>query len=206
MDQRQASRVYKIARSTLQLNLQVGPQKKKHGGQTVLSKEDESVIVANILTLSEFGFPIDKVELRMLVNNYLDRKGVTISKFTDNKPGHDWTNLFLDRHKEFSVRFAANIKNARAAVSVATLNEYFNNLEKQVAGIPPQNIFNFEESNLTDDPGRKKIITKRGTIYPERIIHSSKTSTSIMFCGNAAGIILPPYVVYRATNLYDYCR
>jgi len=32
---------------------------------------------------------------------------------------------------------------------------YFDNLEVTLAGIPPSNIINFDDSNLTDDPGQK---------------------------------------------------
>lgn len=39
--------------------------------------------------------------------------------------------------------------------------------------------------------------------HPERIIDSSKASTSVMFAGSADGILLPPYITYKAVNLYD---
>lgn len=45
-------------------------------------------------------------------------------------------------------------------------------------------------------------MTKRGVKYPERIRNWSKANTSIMFCGNAAGDILPPYVCYKAERMY----
>ena len=62
---------------------------------------------------------------------------------------------------------------------------------------------NYDETNISNDPGRKKVIFKRGTKYPERIINSSKTSTSVMYAGCADGTILPPYVVYKATHMYN---
>ena len=37
----------------------------------------------------------------------------------------------------------------------------------------------------------------------ERKTQHSKTSTSIMFCDNAAGQFLPPMVVYKSENLYE---
>ncbi|KAK9883062.1 hypothetical protein WA026_001267 [Henosepilachna vigintioctopunctata] len=44
---------------------------------------------------------------------------------------------------------------------------------------------------------------RRGTKYPERIINSSKASTSVMFAAAADGTILPPYVVYKSMHLYQ---
>ncbi|KAJ8930361.1 hypothetical protein NQ314_016839 [Rhamnusium bicolor] len=49
---------------------------------------------------------------------------------------------------------------------------------------------------------RKKVLVKKGSKYPELIRNASKTSVSVMFCGNAAGELLPPYVVYRATKMW----
>ncbi|XP_047142863.1 uncharacterized protein LOC124817109 [Hydra vulgaris] len=49
----------------------------------------------------------------------------------------------------------------------------------------------------------KKILTKRGCKYPERIINSTKTSFSIMICVNTNGELLPPYVVYKAESLWN---
>lgn len=48
----------------------------------------------------------------------------------------------------------------------------------------------------------KKILTRRGSKRAERVIDWSKSSTSVMFSGTANGELLPPYIVYKAENLY----
>ena len=88
-------------------------------------------------------------------------------------------------------------------MSKQELETYFNNIEKEVEGVPASNIWNYDETNLRDDPGGKKAVMKKGTKYPERLIDSSKLCYSIMFCGNAEGVMLPPYVVYKSMHLYD---
>ena len=45
---------------------------------------------------------------------------------------------------------------------------------------------------------------KRGTKYPERIMDTSKVAFSVMFCGNAEGEVLSPYVVYKSVHLYPH--
>lgn len=60
----------------------------------------------------------------------------------------------------------------------------------------------YDETNLSDDPGRKKVITRRGCNYPERAMNSTKTAVSVMFSAAVDGTILPPYVVYKAVHLY----
>lgn len=85
---------------------------------------------------------------------------------------------------------------------------YFDNLketltEEDGSMVPPHRVFNYDEKNLSDDPGTKRCIFKEGVKYPERIMNSSKASISAMFCGSATGDLLPPYVVYKAKNLYS---
>lgn len=64
-------------------------------------------------------------------------------------------------------------------------------------------IWNYDETNLSDDPGQKKVICKRGTKYLENICNTSKSSTSLMFCGNAEGRLLAPYVAYKADHMWS---
>ena len=58
-------------------------------------------------------------------------------------------------------------------------------------------------TNLTDDPGCKRIIAKRGCKYPERVINSAKSSVSLLVCGSASGDLLPPYIVYKAESMWS---
>jgi hypothetical protein len=111
--------------------------------------------------------------------------------------------LFLKRHPELTVRSAANIKKVRADVTDNIVSDYIDNLKVLVENVPPENIYKYDETNLSDDPGRKRIICRRGCKYPERILNSTKSSTTVMFCGNASGISIPPYVIYKAENLWS---
>ena len=55
-----------------------------------------------------------------------------------------------------------NIKVARSKVNSDIVNKYFDNLAETVAGVPPGNLVNYDETNLSDDPGSTKYIFKRG--------------------------------------------
>jgi len=86
------------------------------------------------------------------------------------------------------------------------LTEYFNNLEETLNEIPPSNIFNYDETNVGDDPGNRKLIYRRGVKYPENIVNHTKSCTTIMICGSADGTLLPPYVIYKSEHLYNTWR
>jgi hypothetical protein len=202
LTQRQAAVRYNIPRSTLKYKL-----KGKHfghpGGPTIFSASEEETFKAYVMTTSSYGFPVDTFDLRCIVKAYADKKGLKIRQFNNNMPGKDWADSFLRRHRDLTVRFASNIKRKRAEVGAAVVDEYFENLTKELDGVAPSNIWNYDETNLSDEPGQKRVITKRGCKYPERIINSTKSCTSLMFCGNAEGETLPPYVVYKAESLWS---
>lgn len=88
-------------------------------------------------------------------------------------------------------------------MSPEMVREFFKEFSKAVEGVPPENIFNYDETNFTEDPGAKKAFFLRGTKYAEKICDSSKNAISVLFCGSAAGDLLPIYVVYQAINCYE---
>ncbi|KAJ8913752.1 hypothetical protein NQ315_002432 [Exocentrus adspersus] len=82
------------------------------------------------------------------------------------------------------------IKRSRASVEREDILIFFANINEVDA--QDFNIYNYDETNVTDDPGAKKMIVPRNT------------KISIMVCGNATGDLLPPMVVYTSGNLYEY--
>ncbi|KAB0804444.1 hypothetical protein PPYR_01414 [Photinus pyralis] len=203
MSYRTAAYTYGIHYSVL-FRHKHNPEIRKKGGQTQLSKTEENALIQVLEVCSEWGYPLDHYDLRKIVKQYLDSRGKRLLRFKDNMPGREFAFSFMKRHKDrLRDRVCQNIKRSRAAVSSVILNNYFNNLEKELEGVPPSHTVNFDETNLSDDPGRKKVISKRGCRYPERIMNTSKSATSIMFAAAGDGKLLPCYVVYKAQNLYD---
>lgn len=204
---REASRRFKIPLSVLRRHNEARKKNKslsKQGGQTVLTTVEEELIVERLITCGVWGYPLDSYDLRLFVKGYLDRIGRTEKRFKDNMPGKEFAWSFLERHKDsLAQRICQNIKRARAMVSVETINGYFEHLGETIKDVPVENILNYDETNLSDDPGRKLIIVKRGTKYPERVMNSTKQSVSVMFAGSGSGVILPPYVVYKSKELYN---
>nr|CAH7712405.1 unnamed protein product [Callosobruchus chinensis] len=97
---------------------------------------------------------------------------------------------------------AANIKRSRASVSRDDIKNYFDHLRTTLQDIPPSNVFNYDETNVQDDPGKKKMLFRRGTKYPERVCNFTKSATTIMMCGSASGMLLPPYIIYKSERMW----
>lgn len=200
---RYLSEKYGIPKSTID-NKAKGKHSSNVGGQCALSAEEELKIRDNIVIASTWGFPLTSFDVQIIVQSYLNERGITVKPFKKNLPGKDWITGFFKRHSDLlSERWAQNVKRARASLTYETVTEYFLELKDTVKDVHPEAIVNYDESNLTDDPGNKKIICRRGTKHPTKIIDTSKQSYSVMFSGTATGHWLPPYIVYKAEHLYE---
>ncbi|XP_031359072.1 uncharacterized protein LOC116182671 [Photinus pyralis] len=187
-------------RSTLQ-DKWYGRHGKPVGHPTVLNRMEEAVIVDTINELVKWSYPLSKLDLRLIIKGYLDKQGKTTC-LKDNMPGKDFIEYFMSRHN-LSQRLATNISRSRASVSREVVTDFFNNVQEKLESTPPNQIFNFDETNVTDDPGAKKVVVLRGTKRVERVMEHSKVAISLMFCISASGDILPPFVFYKTENLYE---
>ncbi|XP_025192477.1 uncharacterized protein LOC112592588, partial [Melanaphis sacchari] len=198
-----ASKAYKISYGTLH-NRFNGKHGNKCGHPTIFSEQEEMSFLTAAMKCGKWGFPLTLMDLRVIAKSYLDRKGIVVESFSKNLPGIDWARSLLKRYNNIVCqRVATNIARCRAEVSPQCISEYFDNLQQVIEHVPPQNIYNYDETNLQDNPGKKKLIFQRGIKYPERVQNHSKSATSIMFCGSATGILLPPYFIYKANEMWQ---
>jgi hypothetical protein len=86
------------------------------------------------------------------------------------------------------------------------VKEFFARLCKVVEGVPAENILNYDETNLQNNPGAKATIFRKGVKYAEQIKNHGKEAITVMIAGSAGGDILPPYVIYKAKHMYDAWR
>lgn len=61
------------------------------------------------------------------------------------------------------------------------ITDYIAKLIALTKDVPPENIYNYYETRMSDDTGRRKIIYRSGRKYPERVINSFQ-----VFCENKA--------------------
>ena len=47
-----------------------------------------------------------------------------------------------------------NIRRSQANISTKIVNEFFDNISDELQSVPASNVFNYDETNLSDDPGR----------------------------------------------------
>lgn len=123
------------------------------GRPTALSAEEEEEISRYCIMSSTYGFPLTLDDVRYIVKSYIDRIGKAVPQFKNNLPGKKWVKSFLKRQPALTERVAKNITIARAGVNEGNLNKFFDHYEKEIEGVPACNIYNYDETNLSDDPG-----------------------------------------------------
>ncbi|XP_037300423.1 uncharacterized protein LOC115456161 isoform X2 [Manduca sexta] len=198
---RDAQVKYNIHRNTLHNKIKGKHSGAKPGRPTIFSPEEENELVEHAVTVSSYGFPVTRYDLRSIAQTYLKKLGRNVSHFKENLPGTDWVNKFIKRHKSVLSHRIAKKNNVRPATDAGVANNFFDHLVKELKDVPAANIWNYDEINLVDDPGLKKVITRRNCKYPEVIKNSTKGCVSIMIAGNAAGDIIPMYVNYKSQKL-----
>lgn len=202
MSQRNASAHYGIPRSTLKYKL-----KEKHtkavGKPPILSEDEEKCIVAHIIALSDLGIPIGMQDVRVIVKKYLDDNKRHIKIFKNNLPGWEWGKLFLERQTCLKQKVAHNISRKRAQVNQEIIEKFYENLSVELENVPPSNIFNFDETGFHDVPKKQKHLFRRQCRNPEIIRNSTKSCYTVMFCSNAEGEFVPPYIIYKGKQKWS---
>jgi len=70
---RKAAENNNVHYSTLQRWIKADGKRRKIGGQTVLDKDMENMIVERLVKCAEWGYPMDTMDLRMIVKQVCDK-------------------------------------------------------------------------------------------------------------------------------------
>jgi hypothetical protein len=65
------------------------------------------------------------------------------------------------RHKQLTVRTGNMIKRSRAAISQKDVSDFLERFMKSAEGVPPENMYNSDETNLSNNPGPVQAIFRR---------------------------------------------
>ena len=193
-----AAAANRVPKSTLHRKVR-NEQQKKSGGQLGLSADTENRIVDIIEQVAAWKVAFDGYDVRLLVKHFLDKEKIKHRRFKSNMPGEDWLRRFLNRH-DLVMRNTDNVKPQRFEIGEDDMNDFYDELQLTLINVPATNIFNFDETNLADDPARRKCIVRRGFRRIESKVVNSKVGFSVMFSGSADGLFLPPMVVYKAAS------
>jgi len=161
----------------------------KVGRPTVLTPNEEALLVHALKKLGDWGFGIDREATQSIVMEYLKSCGRQ-NAFKSGKPGIEWMYEFELRWKtELSHHVGQPLPANRAyACNSAVVDDFFEKLTAAVKRLDlknkPANIFNIDETGFQTDIGNQKFC-KRGLKNPHKtgIFHKDNVyCPSLLFC------------------------
>lgn len=178
------------------------------GPATVLTYEEERVLVKWIGFMAEKHFPVTKEQLLDSVQKIISEKNLDSCPFTNNRPGKKWYSSFLKRHPDLSERTAQNLSKARDEVTEEDILRWFEVIKgylenKDLLEVinDPKRIFNTDESAFYLQPKAGRVIVRKGEKNVYTASGDEKENLTVLVTGNAAGVFAPPMIVYPYERL-----
>jgi hypothetical protein len=210
---RETARKYNIPLTTL--NDFVNQRHTKPvGPPTVLSKEEEEMIVKVIIWASECGWPFNRADLADIVKQYCNSVKIRVPWSAKTGPGVDFIRSFENRWKHrLSQRKPELMTLARSKnLNSHVIDHFFKLIEdlynKYGFHTKPHMIYNLDETGLNTDQGGKVCYFKKGMKdTPLLSPTNGKTFYTVLACSSASGEIFPPFIIYKAKHLHDiWCK
>ncbi len=127
--------------------------------------------------------------------------------FKDNMPGEDWFLAFKKRH-ELSIKKPQSVEYCRRnAVDPFIVYEYFRTLKKILDAEHlhdrPADVWNLDETSLSFDPVKTKVVGAVNQPSSRTINGSGKENTTVLFACSASGAKAPPLIIFKGLNVWD---
>lgn len=171
------------------------------GHRRYLSNEEELELVKFLIGCADVGYARSRKQILATVESYLlNVKGhqVTLT--------NGWWEKFRVRHPVLTVRTAERLAYCRSIASdPRILCSYLEMLrhtleEYSILNVPSQ-IFNCDESGFPLDYKPSKVAARRGCKHPTTVISGDKGQITVLACASAAGITIPPMVIFDRKTL-----
>ncbi|KAI4463951.1 guanylate cyclase soluble subunit beta-2 [Holotrichia oblita] len=132
------------------------------GRPSVLTAQEEALIARTLGVVANWRFPLTKVDIRNVIEKFLDKQGKTVRIFKNNCPRPNFLDSSIKRNN-LNVRMASNIKRSRSSVDHNDILDFFDNIDLSIKEVKSTNFYNYDETNVTDDPGSRKVVVPRNT-------------------------------------------
>ena len=174
----------------------------KPGPSSYLSEREENYLAVFLKECAAVGYGKARRDVLNIAQSVAEEKGVL--RGMRISPG--WWRRFLERQNDLTLRRGDNTAHVRmAAVNPDTLTQYFDLLkdtlvEHNLLNSPSQ-IYNMDESGIPLDPKAPNVVALKGAKKVRYRSSGRKGQVTVVACGNAAGQVIPPMVIFDAKNL-----
>ncbi|XP_041372513.1 uncharacterized protein LOC121385794 [Gigantopelta aegis] len=204
---KKAAAVFSVPYSTLhdRVSGKIQLQCTRSGPEALLSQEEEQTLVQHIEFMSSVGYGYTRTEVTGIATDF----AVYIGK--KEKEGKNlslqWFYSFMKRWPELKVQKPRSLEIMRAkATSEETVNIYFNELEtilnKYNLKNSPQSIYNIDEKGIVENHKPPSVVSSRFEV-PVAVTLGKSNTTTVIGCGNALGVAIPPYFVFKGQRMHQ---
>ena len=196
LSKKRAEAIYGVPRRTIFRHLKgivKNPGKLGRFG-LVLGEVFEAALVDHAVNLQQSLFGLTTTGIRKLAFDIAEQNNLK-HPFHNEKAGRGWLFGFMNRHPELSLRMLEPTSLARAVGFNKPSVDKFFNLYKNILSkesYTAQQIYNMDETSLTNVHKPGKVISKRGQRQVGKITSGEKGQTMTVICAvNAAGSYVP---------------
>ncbi|XP_045177895.2 jerky protein homolog-like [Mercenaria mercenaria] len=124
--------------------------------------------------------------------------------FINDRPSYTWYYSFMARNSHLiEKRQESSLENSRAKVTSQQLDKWFASYYKFLSELhlldKPHRVYNADESGFSMGSKASVVIGPTKKEYPDNLPHlcgQTKKRLTGMFCANAEGEVIPPFLVY----------
>ena len=201
---RRASIQFSVPMQTLRDRVlgKVQPDTVTTGRAPVLSMDEEARIVEHLQTVAKYGYGYTRQEVVDIASDF----AVQLGKPTSSYPFTlRWFRTFLKRWPELRVLKPRSLEQCRAqSASASVVSNYFGELEKILNKYQlkdkPHLIFNIDEKGITQCHTPPSVVAGQD-IHPPAVTSGRSSTTTIIVCGSASGMAVPPYFVFAGKRM-----
>ncbi|XP_072379870.1 uncharacterized protein [Diabrotica undecimpunctata] len=177
----------------------------KLGRKAVLGNDLEDMLVRYILEMEAKFHGLTRKDLRRMASVLASRNNIK-HPFGGNPAGRAWLRLFLQLHKELSVRRPTITSYSRArGFNKENVTSFFNVLEKEYDKrfYPPECIFNVDDTGLTVVQNKiAQVVGRKGKRQIASLTSAERGSLiTILISMSAAVQFIPPMMIFPNKNI-----
>ena len=199
---RGAEKLYNAPYTTLSdsVNGRVPIDSTKPGPSPVLSQLEERKLVDHIMYMSSIGYGYSRGDVMSIAGEYLS----SMDRREPSRPLSDkWFYNFMKRWPELSVKKPSGLEMVRAkCTNPNIIAKYYvelrSILEKYELVDKPECIYNVDEKGINSEHKPPNIVGGSNS-KPQALI-SPKGTTTVIAAGNANGMSIPPYFVFKGAR------
>ena len=184
------------------------------GTSTVLTRDEELQLRDYLIKLSELGVGKSKEQVQelayMIIKRDPTRSHVSEIWIKNTTAGKDWYYGYMKRHQDLSLRKPEKLSKARSRMTnESVLKNFYDVLEPILTNdegesLDAKFIFNCDETGVPLDFRPSRVVASRKSRSVWSINSGDKTQITVMGCGNAAGTMIPPLVIFKGVRTNSY--